>query len=72
MFINQYTVLFLLSLRHNYFQSEINDWPFKLNFINDLSILLDYKPIKFNTGFGSSDLINLFPLQNLHLTLHSN
>lgn len=72
MFVNQYTVLFLISLKHNYVQLDNNNWPFKLNLINDLSILLDYKPIKFNTGLGSADLINLFPLQNLHLTLHSN
>lgn len=73
MFINQYTVLFLVSLKCKYFNLESNDvWSFKINLVDDLSILLDYKPIKFNTGLGSGDLINLFPLQNLHLTLRSN
>ena len=68
LFINQYTVLFLVKWIIT--TNNVNTWPIKLRLVTPLSIVLDYKPVRFNTGMGSADLINLFPLQNLHLSFH--
>jgi hypothetical protein len=76
LFINQYTIIFLLEWfkEFNLFDNNLNgniNFGFNIRLVDPLSITLDYKPVKFNTGIGvTADLINLFPIQNLHLKFH--
>lgn len=75
LFINQYTVLFLFDWFNQFFNNYTNNNTtqesfIKFKLIEPLLIMLDYKPVRFNTSMSSSDIINLFPLQNLNLKLY--
>jgi len=78
LFINQYSLFYLISVIQKVRKSTSNsDFNYTIKSLNcsEVSLLIDYRPIRFNIqnvwDSQYSELLNIFPLQNLHITLKS-